>query len=296
MDKIITNVTIEFDCKNDLGEGPVWDHLNGNLMWVDYNRGKICNFQPQSKKYKEVQVADTVMVSIPTNRNKWILAVDKKIAIYDPEKGKYCSEVIIRENDSDKRLNDGKCDGRGRLWIGTMRYEADLPSGALYRVDADLTYKKMDEHFVIPNGMAWNKNNTKMYIVDSSMKKIFCYDFDLDRGSIYNKKTWVDTSAEKGMPDGMTIDENDNLWVSFWKGQSVCCFDGKTGAVLTRICIPAMIPSSCCFGGDDLATLFITSSRKYDTAENKQKFPFSGALFSVCPGVRGMPASFFNET
>lgn len=289
-------VTIEVDCNNDLGEGPVWDHQNGRLMWVDYNRGKVCSFHPPSKVYTEVQVGETVMVAIPTSRKNWILAIDKKIVIYDPEKGKLCREVTIRENDPGNRLNDGKCDSRGRLWIGTMRNTADLPSGALYKVDADLVYQKMDEHFIIPNGMAWNKSNTEMYIVDSRMKKIFCYDFDADEGRISNKRTWIDTSAEKGMPDGMTIDENDNVWVAFWEGQSVCCFDAKTGAVLTRINIPAMIPGSCCFGGDDLATLFITSSRKYDTAENIQKFPFSGALFSVRPGGRGLPASCFNES
>ncbi len=290
------NVTIELDCKNDLGEGPVWDHLNRKLMWVDYNQGKVCSYHPGSKEYMEMQVSDTVMVAIPTNCGNWILAINKKIVIYDPVKRSWLNEVTIAEKNYDNRLNDGKCDNLGRLWIGTMSNSADKPTGALYRINTDLSFQKMDEPFIIPNGMAWNKNNTRMFMVDSQMRKIFSYDFDIEKGSIKNKQVLIDTSSEPGMPDGMTIDENDNLWVACWQGQTVCCYDTLTGALLNRIRTPAMIPSSCCFGGDDLSTLYITSSRKYDNEENIKRFPFSGGLFSVKPGVRGVQGSFFIES
>ncbi|MCO5234987.1 MAG: SMP-30/gluconolactonase/LRE family protein [Chitinophagaceae bacterium] len=290
------NVTIELDCRNDLGEGPVWDYPNHKLMWVDYNQGKVCSFHLQTKEYAEVQVADTVMVAIPTNRGNWILAIEKQIVIYDPVKRSRRKEATIVEENPDNRLNDGKCDGLGRLWISTMSNTANIPTGALYRINADLGYEKMDEPFIIPNGIAWNRKSTRMFIVDSQMKKIFCYDFDLNKGSIKNKQVLIDTSSEPGLPDGMTIDENDNLWVACWQGQTVCCYDTLTGALLTRIRTPAMIPSSCCFGGDDLSTLFITSSRKYDNEENIKRFPFSGGLFSVKPGVRGVQGSFFIES
>lgn len=284
------------DCKNDLGEGPVWDHTNGELLWVDYDSGKVCKYHVNSKNYSEVSIAETVMVAIPTNRNNWIVAINNKIAIYDPHKKWIIKQVTIQENKPNNRLNDGKCDAYNRLWIGTMSNDADAPVGALYKVNANLSYEKMDEPFIIPNGIAWNKKNTAMYVVDSMMKKIFRYDFDVEKGDISNKTVLIDTVTEMGLPDGMAIDEDDNLWVAFWQGQSVLQYDTNTGKVLARIKVPVFIPSSCCFGDEDLGTLYITSSRKYDTAGNIEKFPHAGGLFSIKPGVKGMPTQFFNES
>ncbi|MEO9145350.1 MAG: SMP-30/gluconolactonase/LRE family protein [Ginsengibacter sp.] len=290
------SATVIVDCKNDLGEGPVWDHINGELLWVDYDSGKVCKYHINTKNYSEVSIADTVMVAIPTNRNNWIVAINKDVVIYNPREKTIIKQVTIQENKPSNRLNDGKCDAKNRLWIGTMSNDADAPVGSLYKVNANLIYEKMDEPFIIPNGIAWNKKNTAMYVVDSMMKKIFRYDFELDKGAISNKSVLIDTAAEMGLPDGMTIDEDDNLWVAFWQGQSVLQYDTNTGKVLTRINVPAFIPSSCCFGDEDLATLYITSSRKYDTAENIEKFPQAGGLFSIKPGVKGMPTQFFNES
>src|SRR5690606_13214013 len=168
--------------------------------------------------------------------------------------------------------------------------------GALYKVNADLTYEKMDEPFNIPNGIAWNKKNTIMYVVDSVMKKIFRYDFNLENGTLGNRTVLIDTTDEQGLPDGLTIDDDDNLWVAFWQGQSVLRYDTKTGKVLLRIRVPTVIPTSCCFGGDDLNTLYITSSRQYDTSENIQNFPYSGGLFSVDLGIKGSPTQIFKES
>lgn len=290
--KSVINVV---DCKNDLGEGPVWHHQSGELLWVDYDGGKVCKYHVHSKSYSEILIADTLMVVIPTNRSNWIVAIDKDVAIYSPHEKKIISQVTIQENKPKNRLNDGKCDAHIRLWIGTMSNGADGPFGALYKISAGLVYEKMDEPFTIPNGIAWNKKNTAMYIVDSMMKKIFRYDFDLEQGTITNKTVLVDTASEIGLPDGMAIDEDDNLWVAFWKGQSIIQYDTTTGKVLKRLIVPAFIPSSCCFGNEDLSTLYITSSRKYDTAENIRRHPRSGGLFSINPGVKGMPTQFFNE-
>ena len=283
------------DCRNSLGEGPVWNHNAGELMWVDYNEGLVCRFHLTSKKYSATKITETVMVAIPTSSNNLIVAVNKRICIYDPDKNEIIKEVIIQENKPDNRLNDGKCDANNRLWIGTMNNSAENGEGALYKINADLSYEKMDVAFTLPNGIAWDKRNKKMFVVDSMMKKIFCYDFDLEKGVISNKSILIDTAGEKGLPDGMAIDEEDNLWVAFWQGGCVVRYETKTGKVLKRIKTPADIPSSCCFGGEELDTLFITSSRKYDTIENIRKFPMSGGLFTVKPGVKGMITNFFNE-
>src|SRR5690606_12159181 len=202
-------VKLVVDCKNDLGEGPVWDQLNGRLLWVDYNNGEVCQYDPISEDCSLTKIADRVMVVIPTDRNNWIVAIDKNVSIYDRNNKCIIKRVAIEENKPNHRLNDGKCDAYNRLWIGTMDKTANSAVGALYKVNSDLTYEKMDEPFNIPNGIAWNKKNTVMYVVDSVMKKIFRYDFNLENGTLGNRTVLIDTVDEEGLPDGLTIDDDD---------------------------------------------------------------------------------------
>ncbi len=58
----------------------------------------------------------------------------------------------------------------------------------------------------------------------------------------------------------MTIDSDDNLWVAIWGGSRIEKRCGKTGKLLDIIDIPAFHVSSCCFGDEDMVTLYITSS------------------------------------
>lgn len=287
--------SLVLDCKNNLGEGPVWDHKKRELLWVDFGSGVVCRLRPEAHQYTQLSVTDNIMVVIPTNCDNWIWAAGNRIVISNPGTHQIINQVTMYENKPGNRFNDGKCDAMGRLWIGTMSDQSDTPTGAIYKIHHDLSYEKMDGPYIIPNGIAWNANNTEMYVVDSMMKTVFRYYFNLENGTVHNKAPMIDTSAEKGLPDGMTIDADDNLWIAFWQGQSVVQYNSKTGKVMKRIFVPAFIPCSCCFGGDRLDTLYITSSRKYDTDDNIAEFPESGGLFSYHPGVKGVPMDYFNE-
>ena len=60
------------------------------------------------------------------------------------------------------------------------------------------------------------------------------------------------------------------------------------GSVDHIIEVPVQQPSSCCFGGPDLATLFITTAREGLSAKVLQGQPFAGSLLAFDPGVRGL--------
>jgi sugar lactone lactonase YvrE len=57
--------------------------------------------------------------------------------------------------------------------------------------------------------------------------------------------------------------------------------------------LPCLWPTSCCFGGDDLSDLYVTSARFTLTADHLATHPQEGALFKVDAGVRGLPANRF---
>jgi sugar lactone lactonase YvrE len=104
----------------------------------------------------------------------------------------------------------------------------------------------------------------------------------------------VTIPAEEGIPDGMAIDANDNVWVAIWQRGQVRGWDPRTGALLETIEVPgARLTTSCSFGGPDLDELYITSASGGLTESEKAEQPLAGALFRVKPGVQGVPGFAF---
>jgi gluconolactonase len=93
-----------------------------------------------------------------------------------------------------------------------------------------------------------------------------------------------------GMPDGMSVDANGNLWVAFWTGSAVRCFDGENGKQLDEINCPTPRITSCVFAGENLDQLIITSAREEsEIGEPKE----AGMTFIATPGVRGQKTTLF---
>jgi sugar lactone lactonase YvrE len=283
------------DCKNGLGEGPIWNSRNNSLLWIDFDKGNLCTYHLPDKMYQETYLAADLMLCLPTTSDNYLLAAGRELIIWDNKAEIKINALTLRDEPAANRLNDGKCDAKNRLWIGTMNRGANSGAGALYKIEAGLRYTKMEEGYTIPNGIAWNKNNTEMYVVDSAEKKVFKYAFDLEAGTIGQKQVLIDTSSLEGLPDGMTIDEEDRLWIAFWEGGSLIQFDSATGYTIRKVNVPANIPTSCCFGGKDLDLLYITSSRRYDSPKKILEFPFAGGLFAVKTGCKGLLPNFYKE-
>ena len=153
------------------------------------------------------------------------------------------------------RYNDGKCDPKGRLWLGSMAMVQDESAphaGALFCIEKD-QIKTIYSGFTIPNGLAWDAKKALFYHVDR-------YRMTED-GQITEKRTAIDLKNEKGSPDGMCMDSEGHLWIAMWGGYQVICADPVTGEVLKRIPVPDANVSCCCFGGKSKAQLYITTAR-----------------------------------
>ena len=96
-----------------------------------------------------------------------------------------------------------------------------------------------------------------------------------------------------GWPDGMTSDMEGNLWIAMWGGAQVTRWNPNTGQLLEQIPVPALLTSSCIFGGKDRNELYITSARKALSDVELQKYPLSGGIFKVTTKFEGMPTFRF---
>ena len=165
--------------------------------------------------------------------------------------------------------------------------EGDPPTGALYRLDADGTVTRVIDNVYLANGLAWSSDGTAFYFVDTTPGTVTRYAYDLATGALSDPEVVIRVPEETGHPDGMTIDEDGNLWIALWGGNAISRWDPRTGEMLEKYELPALNVSSCCFGGENMDTLFITTASQ-DT--DMEKYPLAGNVFRMKPGVKGAPS------
>ena len=74
-----------------------------------------------------------------------------------------------------------------------------------------------------------------MYYIDSPKRSVEAYRYDLENGTISDPRTVFILPEGNGVPDGMTIDENDHLWVALFGGGKVLCIDPESAVLLRDI-------------------------------------------------------------
>jgi len=288
----IIEAELALDIGAELGEGPVWDPHAGCLYFVDILRGTVHRFEPDSRALKSYDIGQPVGAVATAGTGDLVLAVRDGFARLALDTGAVRMIADVERDRPDQRMNDGNCDAAGRFWAGTMALDERADAGALYRLDPDGTVHTILAAVSISNGIDWSADNRRMYFIDSPSQRVDVFDFDVASGSIANRRAFVQIPSGDGVPDGLTVDADDHVWVSLWRGRAVHRYapDGSLAAVVR---LPVTHPTSCCFGGEGLADLFITTaSIALDPAERARQ-PHAGALFRCRLGVVGRPANRF---
>ncbi len=185
----------------------------------------------------------------------------------------------------------GKCDRRGRFWIGVASQEK-TGRGGLYRYDIDGTLTLMEEDVRFSNGLTWSPNNKFFYYVDSAKYCIYKYDFDLDKGTISNRSILLQLDNASDIPDGLTIDRDGFLWLALYSGGKLIRIH-PNGEIDKTIMLPVERPTSCAFGGDNEETLFVTSCSRDLHEVDTLNLP-AGHIFALQVKIGGIPDSLFN--
>ena len=194
-----------------------------------------------------------------------------------------------------RRLNDGKCDPSGRLWVGAMHLQQLANKASLFVVNDSGNYETKIDSVTIYNGIVWTSDKKTMYYIDTPTSSIKSYEYDNKTGEIYNEKIAVQIPESLGFPDGMTIDNENMLWVGMWNGNAVICFNPNTGKVISKIIVPAHNVTSCAFGGENLDELFITTARVDMTEGELKQYPLAGSIFKFKTSVKGVKSNFYKE-
>ena len=280
-------IELVMDARAELGEGPYWDQAEGKLHWVDIDRKELRVYAPLSGSEDIYSFEQKLGAAVPAIGGGWILVLQDGIyrfKINEPLELLAPVEAELPGN----RLNDAKCDSRGRLWFGSMNMKNNGREGSLYVLESGGEVRKVLSGIGISNGMAWNDSLGLMYYIDTLTFAVDVMNYSLQDGSVSGRRTAVQFNEGEGWPDGMTIDSEGMLWVAHWAGGCVSRWNPHTGEQIGRIEVPAHYVTSCTFGGANLDELYITTARGGMSPEELLRWPLAGGLFRVKPGVKGM--------
>ena len=280
--------------KAEVGEGPIWDSATQELIFIDVTQGLIHRFNPKYSSLSTIEIGTHIGAVGLMDQFFYIGAIRDGFATINRQSGEisYLSKVL---DDLDTRFNDGKCDPFGNFVAGTMRYEPEMGTAALYSLVPNGNVKRLLEGIGLSNGLCWDSSGTTLFYIDTLTRQIAKFDYDPTLGIIGNRKVLYEFSPSSGSPDGMTIDLEGNLWVALWGGSRIVQINSN-GQLTCEIPLPVSQPTSVGFGGKDMNQLFITSACYHLNEVNLKKEPHAGSVFVVEVGIPGREEFRFSLT
>lgn len=286
------------------GEGPHWDETTKSLFFVDIIAGDCHQWNSQTGDHDKIHTGNPTSFIVPREKGGFVIGQGLKLVHLDWHTKTQKTILTAEKDKPTNRFNDGKCDAVGRLWAGTMGKEKqpavpDPEVGHFYMLDKEQKLHTMKDKVNISNGLTWTVDNRTLFYTHSLPRKVFAYDFDLPSGNISNERVVIDFTEKPmdkfGIPDGMTSDLNDKIWLACYFSSRVFQIDPETGKILQTIKFPVTNLTSCCFGGPNYDELYVTSSTIGVTADElKHNQPLAGSIFKVNNiNAKGAPATVY---
>ncbi|XP_077959676.1 regucalcin isoform X2 [Gasterosteus aculeatus] len=268
-----------------IGEGPVWEESEQTLMFVDITGQKIHRWSPSTNQIQSLETGGTVGFVVPRRSGGYVAGVGRSIVAVDWSTQVMTSLVVVDEDKTNNRLNDGKVDPIGRLLAGTMGREEQpaevRKQGSLFSVNFDLSVTKHLSQVDISNGMDWSLDQKTFFYIDSLSLTVDAFDYDTNSAEIGNRRVVYRMEKGEGLPDGMTVDSDGCLWVACYNGGRVINIDPVTGVRLQTVSLPVTKTTSCCFGGPDYSDLYVTSACLGLNESGRRQQPLAGSTFRV---------------
>ena len=275
-----------------LGECPLWSGEEGALYWVDINAPSLNRFDPESGRNAVMPMPASIGSFAFRKGGGFVVALRDGIWLAD-EHGNVKRKVVDAPYETlHHRFNDGRCDPQGRFVVGSMNENRDIADAALYRLDASGTLTQLLGGLMISNGLAWSPDGRTMYHADTPTRTVCAYAYDAGPPLPANRRVFAKWEGETERPDGGAIDSAGNYWTAFYRGGEVLQLS-PLGDVLARYPVPAMCPTMCAFGGEDLRTLYVTSARQERDADELARLPDSGGIFAMRVDTPGLPEPRF---
>ena len=292
-----------------LSESPFWHPQEQRLYWVDIPGRRIARVAVQGLQAQGPvdywPLTQEPGCIAPVQGGGWVMALRDGIYRAREWKGDLLPLAPAPYDTKRLRFNDGHCDAQGRFWAGSLYEPKDQVLGVLYMLDGQGLHAMMDG-VVTANGLAWSPDGRTAYWADTAAHQVRAFDFEPSTGQLSAARvfhqmppkpaawTWGNVSPYGGRPDGAAMDSEGCYWSAQYEGHRLLRLS-PAGEVLAEVATPVPCPTMPCFGGPDLKTLFITSSRQGRSVSEMAQYPGAGCVFATRVEVAGLPVNRFSH-
>lgn len=277
---------LHIDCRNSLGEGPLWHPGRRELFWFDINRNMMFRAGPDGDIRATVDFGEPVAAAAIIDDATLLIASATAILDFDIETRRFTKRIGLEADNPDTRANDSRVSPQGAWWIGTMSRSESGNAGAVYHFrDGKLT--TLRTNVGIPNATCFSPDGRTAYFADSLTKTIQKIAIDPATGlPVGDWETFVDLTGGKASPDGAVCDAEGFVWNAEYGGSRVVRYrpDGTEERAIELPCPNVTCP---CFGGDDLKTLYLTTASQFMSDADLERYPHAGSVFAVDIDVPG---------
>lgn len=282
-----------------LGESPLWHPGEQVLYWCDIPGRKLNRFDPATGIHADWTFDTDVGSCAPLHGGGLLLALRTGLVRFDPSTGRSAPLADAPYDPARERFNDGKADAHGRFWVGTIYEPRDRPRAALYRF-SDGRLDKVASDITVSNGLAWSPDARTLYWADTKAHRVDALDFDISDGSLSRRRVFAEFPVKDsgqalndygGRPDGAAVDVEGGYWVAMFEGARLLRF-APDGNLTREVRLPVRCPTMPCFGGADLKTLYVTTSREKRPVDELAREPLAGCVLQLRVDVPGLPANF----
>ncbi len=265
----------------ELGEGPLWHPVRGQLFWFDILGKRLLS--RVGARALTWDFDEHVSAAGWVDRDTLLMASETGLHRFDIVSGKRLLLHPLEAEDPATRSNDGRADQMGGFWIGTMGKSAERGAGAIYRLYKGQIRKIFDD-ITIPNAICFSPDGTTAYFSDTPTQKIMRQPLDHEGWPDGDPSVFVDLAPEGLFPDGAVCDRDGAVWNAQWGAGRVARYlpDGTFDRALP---VPGRHSSCPAFGGLEFQTLFVTTARQ----DLKDATPSDGCVHEGSPGPTGLP-------
>jgi sugar lactone lactonase YvrE len=268
-----------------LGEGPVWEPSSRSLWWTDVPRRRLLRGDPGSGAVTVTLLPGAIASFAFRSDGSLISARHGAFVVVGVDAGVHpdLTEVAPIPDEQrwpDNHFNDGKCDARGRFWVGSVSSPVEACRGGLYRLDGDHRVSRVLDGVAISNGMGWSPEDRTFFYIDSLLQAVDAFTYDADSGMVRDRRRMINVPMRAGLPAVHRYSP-----------------EGRLDLIVD---VPVACATSVAFGGPQLRDLYITTG-KLQEGPMTTRFgvtvppaqPLAGSVFVCSPGTPGVAVHQF---
>lgn len=254
-------------------EGPLW--MGDHLLFSDIRRSRIVRWEerPEGPEVKTFRVPSQLSNGLTLDREGRLLACEgatRRLTRTEPDG----TIQVLAERFEGMRINspnDVVVSSNGAIYFSDPFWangfanpfgpsvtveERELPFSGVFRVARDGRVEAVADDFERPNGLAFSPDQRVLYVDDTRRFHIRAFDVRPD-GSLANGRIFATIRApERGVPDGMKVDREGNVYCTGPGGVWVIAPEGE---ILGRILLPE-VTANLAWGGPNWSTLYLTAT------------------------------------